>query len=60
MSYCWGDAIVNHGEPSVADVLGRLAAIAEAFERVYYQIVQAVMPHCLPLSPRSIIDVSPT
>jgi hypothetical protein len=24
------------------------------------KIVQAVIPHCLPLSPRSIIDVSPT
>jgi hypothetical protein len=34
--------------------------ILEAFARVYYQIVQAVIPHCLPLSPRSIIDVSPT
>jgi lysophospholipase L1-like esterase len=33
---------------SVADVLERLAAIAEAFERTYYQMVQAVMHHRLP------------
>jgi hypothetical protein len=38
------DTIVDRAEHSVADVLGRLAALAEAFERVYYQIVQAVMP----------------
>jgi hypothetical protein len=55
-----GDVIVDRAEHTVVDVLGRLAAIAEAFAHVYYQIVQAVMPHCLPLSPRSIIDVSPT
>jgi len=39
-----GDVIVDYAEPSVADVQGRLAAIAEAFEREYHQIVQAVMP----------------
>jgi hypothetical protein len=42
------------------DVHGKSMGILEAFARVYYQIVQAVMPHGLPLSPRSIIDVSPT
>jgi hypothetical protein len=30
------NTIVDHAESSLADVLGRLAAIAEAFERVYY------------------------
>jgi lysophospholipase L1-like esterase len=35
---------------SVADVLGRLASIAEAFERTYYQMVQAVMQHRLPMA----------
>jgi lysophospholipase L1-like esterase len=33
---------------SVADVLGRLSAIAETFERMYHQMVQAVMQHRLP------------
>ena len=46
--------------PRWPDVHGKSVGILEAFARVYYQIVQAVMPHCLPLSPRSIIDVSPT
>jgi lysophospholipase L1-like esterase len=32
----------------VAEVLGRLAAIAEAFERTDHQMVQAVMQHRLP------------
>jgi len=50
-----GDAIVNHGEPSVADVLGILAAIPEAFEHAYHQIVQAVILPGLPLLPRSMI-----
>jgi hypothetical protein len=39
------ETIVNRAEPSVADVLGRLAAIAEACERTYPQRVQAVMLH---------------
>jgi hypothetical protein len=33
---------------SVADVLGRLATIAEAFEGTYHQMVQAVMQHRMP------------
>ena len=40
-----GDVIVDRAEHSVADVLGRLAAIAEAFERAYHPIVQPAMPH---------------
>jgi hypothetical protein len=46
--------------PRWPDVHGKSVGILEAFARVYYQIMQAVMPHGLPLSPRSIIDVSPT
>jgi hypothetical protein len=43
-----GDAIVHQGEPSVADLLGRLAAMAEAFACAYDQRVQAVMHQQLP------------
>src|SRR5215471_11100938 len=33
---------------SVADALGRLAVIAEAFERAYHQIVCSILQHHLP------------
>jgi lysophospholipase L1-like esterase len=39
---------VSRAAHSVADVLGRLAAIAEAFERMYHRMVRAVMQHRLP------------
>jgi hypothetical protein len=52
--------IVDRAEPSVADVLGRLAALAEACEHTYHQIVQAVRPRGLPRLPRSILCASPT
>jgi hypothetical protein len=46
------DVIVDRAEHSVANVLGRLAAIAEAFERPYHPIVRAFMLRGLPLVPR--------
>jgi hypothetical protein len=41
---------------SVADVLGRLAAIAEDFERSYQQLVQTVMHYRLPTALCTIDD----
>src|SRR6266850_438598 len=44
----WGGAIVDHADPSVADVLARLAAIIGAFERTCHQILQAIIHQRLP------------
>jgi hypothetical protein len=51
------DEIVDRTEDSVADVLGRLAPIAEAFERAYHQMVHAVMPPRLPMALCTIEDL---
>jgi hypothetical protein len=54
------ETIVDHAEPSVADVLGRLAAVVEAWERPYPERVQVVMPPGRPRVLRSMLCASPT
>ena len=39
---------LSQAAQSVADVLGRLSAIAEGFERAYHHMLQAVLQHRLP------------
>jgi hypothetical protein len=53
------ETIVDRAEPSVADVLGRLAAVVEAWERPYPQRVRVVMPCGWRRVPRSMICISP-